>query len=171
MFFGNHSCVESVWDLSRSDTSPVYTVPFGTFSTMQLSPDVGDVKTPPHLVSRTSWCSWCKLQKKLLQNNLMFKMPNWLGHFKVRTRAFYALSMLCGSLVTTAWCVLRLRKERRQLPDTEGSYKCQIGESQQMMVLQIRDWLGELTTLHHKIISMLWNVTEGLRLGQMFGMT
>jgi hypothetical protein len=48
-------CRIHVWDLSKSDIYPLYTVPFGTVSAMQLSPDVGDAKTPPHLVSTTSW--------------------------------------------------------------------------------------------------------------------
>ena len=40
-----------MWDLSKSDIYPQYTVPFGTVTAMQLSPDAGDAKNPPYMVS------------------------------------------------------------------------------------------------------------------------
>ncbi|KAJ4431633.1 hypothetical protein ANN_20232, partial [Periplaneta americana] len=39
-----------VWDLSTSDIHPLYTVPFGTITAMQLSPDVGDARNPPQML-------------------------------------------------------------------------------------------------------------------------
>ncbi|XP_069694505.1 cytoplasmic dynein 2 intermediate chain 1 [Periplaneta americana] len=42
-----------VWDLSTSDIHPLYTVPFGTITAIQLSPDVGDARNPPQMALAT----------------------------------------------------------------------------------------------------------------------
>jgi hypothetical protein len=52
-------------------------------------------------------------------------------------------SMLGGSLVTTAWHILRLQMERR-LPDMESSceyIEYAVADSQQGVVLQVGSWV------------------------------
>jgi hypothetical protein len=60
--------------LNKSDIYPMYTVPFGTVTAMQLSPNIGNTKNSPYLVSRTFYST---LEQKLLfQTRLICSVHN-----------------------------------------------------------------------------------------------